>query len=417
MPWYDRTPKSIDVEELVKRCITDYADSRRLNVYDDKRNKYCVVKYNQTFVEELSKSLVKNVFGVVFSQLTTNQDSKGSKNNPDNDFVSKLDRIDKTVYNGLTYEDKHAGKHYYSLPAIINKQSDMNDTLNSVLNELTRLAQIQETTIREKNAIIQKQHDSLLRYDNDLLYKTKIPMLREVIDIADQIKQIADDQEEKADFPKLLEDIHALGDWVDATLQTESVRKFEFSKNSTSKFDPKYQEIVETQYTSKKEDDGLYKTMLPGYFWTIPMVGSSTQGPTDNSPRSFEFVLRHEQVVRLKYKPNSPIVVIGESNSSIAPIHEQIKDSASETSPKTNNVEDILQQKSVIETSRDKEDLKKGADYSGQQEAIVFNREIIEDGYSAGQSIMIRDISETPTKEDPSQARGKSDRSGRSKKK
>ena len=135
--------------------------------------------------------------------------------------------------------------------------------------------------------------------------------------------------------------------------------------------------------------------MLPGYFWTIPMVGSSTQGPTDNSP----------------------IVVIGESKSSIAHIHEQIKDSASETSPKTNNVEDILQQKSVIETSRDKEDLMKGADYSGQQEAIVFNREIIEDGYSVGQSIMTRDISETPTKEDPSQARGKSDRRGRSKKK
>lgn len=414
MEWFNNSPKSIDVEELVKRCITDYAHSRRFSVHDE-HNKYSVVKYNQTFVEELSKSLVKNVFGVLFNQLT-NQNSKGSKNSQDNDFASILDHIDKTTYNGLTYEDKHAGKRYFSLSTIINKQSEINDTLNSVLNELTRLAQIQETTIREKNAIIQKQHDSLLRYDNDLLYKTKIPILKEVIDIADQIKQIADDQEVNADFTKLIEDIHALGDWVDATLQTESIRKFEFSKVNTSKFDPKFQEIVETQHTSKIEEDGMYKTLLPGYFWTIPMVGSSTQVSTDNSPRSFEFVLRHEHVVRLRYKPDSPIVVIGKDDSSITPMYEHIKDSTSENSSKTNNIENILVQKTAVEPSCDQADFKKEVDFSSQQGAIVFNRGNNEDGNSAGQSIIISDLSDTPS-EKTSHARGKTTKGDRAKSK
>lgn len=414
MSWYNNSPKSVDVEELVRRCITDYADSRKFIVYDNERNKeYSAVKYNQTFVEELSESLVKNVFGVLFSQLT-NQNSKGSKKSQDNDFVSVVDRIDKTTYSGLTYEDKHSGKRYYSLPKIINNQSEFDATLKSVLSELTRLAKIQETTISEKNAIIQKQHDSLLRYDNDLLYKTKIPMLREVIDIADQIKQIADDQNMTVDYAKLLEDVQALRDWVDATLQTESVRKFEHAKSKPYEFNPKYQEIVETQYTSKIEDDGKYKTMLPGYFWTIPMVGSSMPPSADNSPRSFEFVLRHEQIIRLKYKPDTEIK--RKEKDVDDSVNGQILDSKSTTASKTSSVEDILTQRTVLEINSDNSNSQRGANCSQAQVSIEFNREEISDSHSNGQSMVIRDLPESLATEHPSQVKEKNNKGGRSKK-
>ncbi len=300
MAWYDKTPKSIDVEELVKRVIIEYAENNKHSVRDENNNKYNVLVYNQYFVKDISKALVSNVFGVLFNQLSSAQGAKSSQNA---DLLSIIEHIDKTTFNGLTYEDKSVGKHYFRLASIMEKQSVMNETLEKVLSELSHLAKVQETDIREKNSIIQKQHDSLLRYDNDLLHKTKCTLLNELIGIADQIKQIADDQIAKEDYLKLLEDVHALSDWVDAALQTESVRKYEYAKQDKSKFDSKYQEIVETQYTSKIEEDGTYKTMLPGYFWTIPMVGASIPQPAEKSPKSFEFILRHEHVARLIYKP------------------------------------------------------------------------------------------------------------------
>lgn len=341
MAWYDKTPKSIDVEELVKRLINEYAENKTHSVRDENNNTYKVLVYNQDFVKDLSKALVSKIFGVLFNQVSSVPGSKSSRDS--DELLNALNHIDRTTFDGLTYKNEKDGKSYYTLSLLKNKQTEITNILETIQTELSRLSQVQETVIRENSSIIQKQHDSLLRYDNDLLYKTKIPLLKEVIDISDQIKQIADDQQSTKDYSKLIEDVHALGEWVDATLQTESVRKYEYAKEITSKFDSKYQEIVETQYTSKIEEDGMYKTMLPGYFWTIPMVGASIPQTAENLPKSFEFILRHEQVVRLKYKPEHGEPML--ANDEMVLLRKEVptvNDVDMGDSKKTTKVEDLL---------------------------------------------------------------------------
>ena len=300
MPFFSNNPKNIDIEELVKQCLREYADKNKFSVTDYQNNRsYIAIPYDQDYLDTMSKALVKNVFGALFGLLASN---KGNSISGKNDYNDILERIDKTTYEGLTFKSKTDNKRYYSILEIWKAQERISNSLNNVLSEISRLAQAQETTLRENSLTIQKQHDSLLRYDNDLLYKSKNHLINEIIGIADQLKQIADDQKIKSDFSKLMEDVEALEEWVNGTLQTESVRKYEFAKQDPKKFDPKYQEMVETRYTTKIEEDGTYKTILPGYFWTIPMVSSNATQSVDNSPKSFEFILRHEQVVRMNFR-------------------------------------------------------------------------------------------------------------------
>ena len=122
----------------------------------------------------------------------------------------------------------------------------------------------------------------------------------ELIGIADQIKYTLDDQDSDKDYEKLLESVRGLGEWVNGSLQTETVRKYEFTKRDNSILDSKVQEVIDTETTDDIAKDGKYKTILPGYFWTMPLVGSSAMQNIQNR-KSFEFVLRPEQVVRLKY--------------------------------------------------------------------------------------------------------------------
>lgn len=389
MAFFEKSPKSIDVEELVRRCIINYADKCKFSVYDDNDKKCSAIEYNQQLIEELSKSIVKSVFGVLYSQLSTSQLTKNSNNQEVSNLV---ERLKQTTYDGLTYEDKKVGKRCWSLPTLMSKQSEMNEILNNILSELSRLSQVQETVIRENSAIIQKQHDSLLRYDNDLLYKSKNHLLNEVIGIADQIKQIEEDQIVKEDFSKLLEDVHALGEWVGATLQTESVRKYEYANQDKYRFDSKYQEIVETQYTSVPEEDNTYKTMLPGYFWTIPMVGSSIPQMLDNAPKSFEFILRHEQVIRFKYKPASTNKERrcreNESSQTVQSLEEE-KTFLSKSSAKTKNINANLNQQFCTDTENDKGDSQKQTEYSAHKNAVVFDNETHADNSSNGQSLLL----------------------------
>ena len=353
--------------------------------------------------------MVSKIFGVLFNQLSSVSGSKSSRDS--DELVNTLNHIDRTIFEGLTYKNEIDGKSYYTLSLLKNKQAEITSILETIQTELSRLSQVQDTVIRENSSIIQKQHDSLLRYDNDLLYKTKIPLLKEVIVIADQIKQISDDQKTTADYAKLIEDVNALLDWVDATLQTESVRKFEYAKMLTSRFDSKYQEIVETQYTLKKEEDGLYKTMLPGYFWTIPMVGSSIPQSADNSPKSFEFILRHEQVVRLKYKPEHIETRLKKEETALVKTEDsQGKEIDMEDSKRKSNVEDLLTPKNDYGKERVDQVLTR-------DDKCDSSKDLLEDLISKGQAFRLDYSGDSHFENQDSSLKGNGTSNGKSRKK
>jgi hypothetical protein len=90
-------------------------------------------------------------------------------------------------------------------------------------------------------------------------------------------------------------------EWVDGSLQTIGVRKFE--NKVSDELDRKKQEVVEIQDTDNGDEDGKFKSILPGYIWTIPMVGNEDKTERTNSPQTYEFIIRPEQVAHLKFKP------------------------------------------------------------------------------------------------------------------
>lgn len=197
--------------------------------------------------------------------------------------------------------DSDSTKTSYNQNVISSERSisrDNDDTLLQVIKDLSQ--QIHDCCKNQKE-IIQKQHNIIEQYKSDVYLKIKKDLLMELIGIADQIKNTIDEQQKKKDYDKLLEDIVGLQRWVDCCLRNESVKQFSIAKEENSKFDGKYQELSVMQ-TDNKNEDGTLKSILPGYFWTMPLVDSAVAHGTQSIPKSFEFVLRPEQVCKLQFQ-------------------------------------------------------------------------------------------------------------------
>ena len=130
-----------------------------------------------------------------------------------------------------------------------------------------------------------------------MIYKTQKDLIMELIGIADQLRYTLNDYAVEKDFDSLYKSIGDLTEWVDGSLQAVGVRK---SVSIDDEFDRKRQEIVETQETELPEKDGKTESILPGYIWSVPMIGSS-ELQVEERPKTYEFLIRPEQVARLRY--------------------------------------------------------------------------------------------------------------------
>ena len=134
----------------------------------------------------------------------------------------------------------------------------------------------------------------------------------ELIGIADNIQMLIEDKENNSDYD-LLEAVKDLGKWVDASLRSNSVKRFIDVNQDNKVYNRKRQELVEKQFTENQEKDNTYRSLHPGYEWTLPylVINSEVQLQRildeNHSPQMFTFVIRPEEVAKLVYKDKNKI--------------------------------------------------------------------------------------------------------------
>lgn len=174
------------------------------------------------------------------------------------------------------------------------------DSINSEMKDkFIKVLETQEVTI-------QKQHQTITKFQEDLLYKLQKPLIMEIIGIADNIRMILQEQEEENNYGSLIEAVKNLEQWVDATLSNNSVRSFRDTENSVTELNRKRQEVIDTEETDNPEKNNTYISERPGYIWTMPylIINSDVQLEKivkENTPsQMFAYVIRPEEVIKLK---------------------------------------------------------------------------------------------------------------------
>ncbi len=164
------------------------------------------------------------------------------------------------------------------------------------------------SVIEQQETTIQKQHQAITKFQEDLLYKTQKALILEIIEIADNIRMMLQDQEKEKDYDTLLESVQKLEEWVQATLSNNSVRCFCDTETSATELNRKRQEVIDTEVTNDPTKHNTYVCERPGYIWTTPylVVNSDVQLQKileeNGQPQAFSYVIRPEEVVKLKYK-------------------------------------------------------------------------------------------------------------------
>ena len=182
------------------------------------------------------------------------------------------------------------------------------ETQMAVCNMHSEIKEKYVEVIERQEETIQKQHQAISRFQEDLLYKSQKPLIMELIGIADNIRMILQEQREEKNYESLYQAVESLEKWVEATLSNNSVRVFKETENSVSELNRKCQEVIDTEETDDPEKNNTYICERPGYVWTMPYLVVNSEVQLEKivrenaSPRMFSYVIRPEEVVKLKYK-------------------------------------------------------------------------------------------------------------------
>lgn len=185
------------------------------------------------------------------------------------------------------------------------KQTELNLSIQSMKDEFLKVIEQQEVTI-------QKQHNASLKFQEDVIYKTQKNLVMELISISDNVRMILHNKEMDSEYD-LLEGVRELEQWVDASLKNNSIRRFQDTDLDNTVFNRKRQELVDKEETDVSSEDGTYRTVSPGYVWSMPylVVNSDVQFDKilkeNDAPVTFSYVIRPEEVVKLKYNKDLKI--------------------------------------------------------------------------------------------------------------
>lgn len=232
-----------------------------------------------------------------------------------------------TIPESLIPEESSPTKRGEDIEHLLNSFSDiLQNEIHQVAEELNeRLTQTtQQTTqmvrlaanelaknfanvIEQQEITIQKQHQSTTKFQEDVLYKIQKNLIMELIEIADNIRMMLQDQKKERNYDTLLESVKSLEEWVNATLSNNSVRSYRDTDESPTTLNRKRQEVVDTETTDNPALNNMYISERPGYVWTMPylVVNSDVQLQNilkeNERPQTFSFVIRPEEVIKLKY--------------------------------------------------------------------------------------------------------------------
>lgn len=164
--------------------------------------------------------------------------------------------------------------------------------------------------IGKQEEIIKKQSQTISKFQDDLLYKIQKPLIMELIEISDNINMILNDKDldNQEDFSALKERVRSLYEWVNASLSNNSVKRYSLTSEFPDKMDRKRQEVIDIEYTNDPSKDATYYTERPGYIWSMPylIINSDIQlkKALEEAPKSFEFIIRPEEIIKYKYQVN-----------------------------------------------------------------------------------------------------------------
>lgn len=185
----------------------------------------------------------------------------------------------------------------------IKQTGRFSDEIINRLNQMNDLG----TLVESQEAIIKKQHDASLKFNDDVIYKTQKPLIMELIGIADQIRMILGNKREDDSYD-LVEALKDLEESVEASLSNNSVNRFRETDSDDTSINRRRQAVVGRETVSAPELDGHYKSITPGYEWTMPYLVVNSEIKLNKileengSPQTFSFVIRPEEVVKLTYK-------------------------------------------------------------------------------------------------------------------
>lgn len=253
----------------------------------------------QRDLDYLVSSIGQNLMQYISQQARNGRTPYGDKTpNFEKNVLGYLEKL----FNGLVTEDPTTGKKYYVFGKVMNAQSEIAsklEILSSQIQTLQKVLDHQTKVMEEQALIIKRQHDIITRYENDVIYKTQKDLIMELIGIADQLRFTMNDHMNENNFESLFGSIKDLREWVDGSLQAVAVRPY--VAQESKEFDSKRQEVVEVLETNNPEENGLIKSVLPGYIWSVPLVGSNELQQRETLPKKYEFMIRPEQVARLKF--------------------------------------------------------------------------------------------------------------------
>ena len=197
-----------------------------------------------------------------------------------------------------------------SLHQLIGEMNFNHHQNETIQNALLFLQDKVGNVLEAQERTIQKQHNAALKFQEDVIYKTQKSLIMELIGIADNIRMIIQNSETETDYD-LLGAVKDLEKWVDASLNNNSVRKFQDVDLDSTTMNRKRQVLVNKEKTNNEEEHNTYKTVSPGYEWSIPYLVINSEVQLDkilgdnNAPQLFSYVIRPEEIVKLEYRENN----------------------------------------------------------------------------------------------------------------
>lgn len=197
--------------------------------------------------------------------------------------------------------------------SVMHSLSDRFGTITQSLDQLKTLVEQANSLASEKQRIIADQHALIERFQSDLLLKTQRPLLMELINIADTLDTIAEQQQAHPNYDTLLQSVADLKRWVLAVLSDHAVEPFTTELQPGQPLEKgNRQQLVATEPTTDPALDRGYRSYRPGYIWTTPYLVASTDTRLQEiirlsaAPQGFSFVIRPEQLVALRYRQPEP---------------------------------------------------------------------------------------------------------------
>ena len=207
------------------------------------------------------------------------------------------------------------------------EQAKPSEQQDAIMERINAIANLLDTRVKEliadRSNLVKQLDEKVIRYDDlvsriqeDRYRKDKVKILRRNINLRNLVSSVLEDyrdddpQLEGHDAPAavfLEQQLEKIIEKIDADLRQEMLVPLVNGLEGTD-FDAEHQEIVDRKLTDKQELDGkVYKSVAPGYVWTLPYIFKPRVNETGEEVHTYKFLLRSEDVITYKYEKKTEI--------------------------------------------------------------------------------------------------------------